>query len=113
MQGEIEIQKLELEKEKFEISKLLEVNKRIEQENQKKKLELEHEQLKFKRKELEDMKNAIHNTKTVSIANERMEFNNNPIHLPINENIMHNFTICVWFRTSQPNAGIAAIYDKE
>ena len=44
---------------------------------------------------------------------DRFDFNCNPIHMPITQNIMHNFTIAIWFRTNQINSGICAVYDKE
>jgi len=112
MQEDLEIQRLNMEKEKIEISKLIEENKRIEQENNRKRLELESQQLELKKKELEEMKQSLQSTNN-STQIERSFFNSNPIHFPLLKNILFNFTFCVWFKTSQPNVGISAIYDKE
>jgi hypothetical protein len=59
IEEELNMQKLLLEKEKLEIKKLIEENKRIEEENKKVKLEYETQQLLLKKKELEEMKNAL------------------------------------------------------
>lgn len=103
---------MNIEKEKLEISKLIEENKRNEQENIRRKLELERQQLELKNKELIDMKQSL-NDYSLKPSNqsslERSNFNNNPIHFPLTRNVQQNFTFCVWFKTSQPNAGISGI----
>lgn len=107
---------MNIEKEKLEIAKLIAENKRIEQENIQKNLDLERQRIELKNKEIEEMKltlkNNEQNTKSNSIQ-ERSMFNNDPYHFPLIRNIQHNFTFCVWFKTSQLNAGISGIYDKE
>jgi len=50
---------LQLEKEKLEISKLIEENKKIEQQNLQNQLKLDKEKLELKNKELEEMKKSL------------------------------------------------------